>query len=79
MRFEIKMKLEDQFFHSFFYPFLLGVILSTVIFLSSSIIFTNNRIDKLTGNYMVELGKEYSKINFNSVNEIKCQTKFIEV
>ena len=64
------MKLEDQFFHFFFYPFLLGVIFSTIIILICSIIFSNNYIDKITGNNLIELGKEYSKININSVNDL---------
>ena len=40
------MKLEDQFFHSFFHPFIAGVILSAAIVILSSLSFTNNYIDK---------------------------------
>ena len=68
------MKLEQQFFHFFFYPFLIGVSFSAIIIITCSIIFTNGYIDKITGNNMVELGKEYSKININSVNEIISTT-----
>ena len=64
------MKLENQFFHSFFYPFLIGVLLSATTIIVSSRIFTNNYIDRITGINLLELGKEYSKININSINEL---------
>ena len=64
------MKFEDQFFHSFFYPFIAGVILSAAMVLLSSIIFTNNYIDKGTGDNLIDLEKKYSKVNLYSVNII---------
>ena len=62
------MKLESQFFSSFFYPFIIGVILSAVIVIFSSFIFTNNYIDKGTGNNILEFEKQFAKINLNSIN-----------
>ena len=64
------MKFEYQFFHSFFYPFIAGVILSAAMVLLSSIIFTNNYIDKGTGDNLIDLEKKYSKVNLYSVNII---------
>ena len=62
------MQLESQFFHSFFYPFIIGVILSAAMVIISSIIFTNNYLDKGTANNLVELEKQYAKININTIN-----------
>ena len=64
------MKLEDQFFHSFFYPFIVGVILSATMVIISSIVFTCNYIDKGTRINIIELEKNYSKVNLNSINII---------
>ena len=64
------MKLESQFFSSFFYPFIIGVILSAVIVIFSSFIFTNNYIDKGTGNNILEFEKQFAKIILNSINII---------
>ena len=64
------MKLEDQFFHSFFHPFIAGVILSAAIVIFSSLSFTNNYIDKGTGDNLIDLEKKYAKANLNSVNII---------
>ena len=64
------MKLEKIFFRSFFYPFLIGVLMSmiTVIFFIAK--FTQNYIDKRTGKNVFDLEKKYAKININSVNKI---------
>ena len=62
------MKLEDQFFHSFFYPFIVGVILSATMVIISSIVFTCNYIDKGRRINIIKLEKNYSKININSIN-----------
>ena len=40
------MKLEDQFFHFFFYPFLIGVAFSAIIVILCSYIFTDSYLDK---------------------------------
>ena len=64
------MKLEDQFFQSFFYPFIIGVILSAAIVITSSVIFTNNYIDLNTSSNLVNLERKHAKINLNSINLI---------
>ena len=64
------MKLEDQFFHSFFYPFVVGVTLSAAMVIISSIIFTNNYLDLKTADNIVQLEKDYSKVKLNSINII---------
>ena len=72
------MKLESQFITSFFYPFIIGVILSATIVIISSLIFTNNYIDKGTGKNIIEFEKEFSKINLNSINVI-ISTQLLKV
>ena len=64
------MKLEDQFFHFFFYPFLIGVAFSAIIVILCSYIFTDSYLDKKTGDNIIKLGKEYSIININSINSM---------
>ena len=64
------MKLSDQFFHSFFYPFLAGVILSFLAIAIFSVIFTNQYIDKQTGDNIIEIEKKFAKVNLNSMNII---------
>ena len=64
------MKFENQLFHFFFYPFLIGILLSALIIISCSVIFTTDYIDKITGDNIIELGKDYSKINIDSINTI---------
>ena len=64
------MKLEEQLFQSFFYPFIVGVILSAVMVILSSINFTNNYLDEGTGNNLIDLEKKYSKVNINAANII---------
>ena len=55
------MKLKDKFFKAFFYPFLLGVLLSMAIVIVFLSVFTNNYLDKRTGENIVELEKKYAK------------------
>ena len=64
------MKLSDQFFHSFFYTFLVGVILSFLAIALFSILFTNQYLDKQTGDNIIDLEKKFAKINLNSMNII---------
>ena len=79
------MKLENQFFHYFFFPFLIGIVFCLIIVIISSIIFTNDYIDKITGNNVAKLGKEYSNININAVQDeissalLKMQAGFNEL
>ena len=64
------MKLSEQFFRTFFYTFLVGVILSFLAIAIFSIIFTNQYIDKQTGDNIIDLEKKFAKINLNSMNII---------
>ena len=68
------MRLENQFFHFFFYPFLIGVIISGITIIVCSSIFTDNYIDKITGINLVDIGKEYSKSNINSAIDLVSST-----
>ena len=64
------MKLKNKFFKSFFYPFLISVLLSTltVTFLLS--IFTHSFYDKKTIENILSLEAKFSKVNIKSVNVI---------
>ena len=64
------MKLEKIFFRSFFYPFLIGVLMSMITVTYFLGKFTHNYIDQRTGKNVVDLEKEYAEININSVNKI---------
>ena len=64
------MELSEQFYHSFFYTFLVGVVLSFLAIAIFSIIFTNTYIDKKTGDNILELEKQFAKVNLNSMNII---------
>ena len=68
------MKLKDKFFKAFFYPFLLGVLLSMAIVIVFLSVFTNNYLDKRTGENIVELEKKYAKKTINSVNALLSTT-----
>ena len=68
------MKLESKLCNCFFYPFLMGVILSTcvvIIFLNN---FTKNYYDKRIGQFIIDSEKKSSKININSVNALLTTT-----
>ena len=64
------MKLEDKFFKVFFYPFLAGVLLSTIVVTIFLRNLTNNSYDKRTSNNIINLEKNYSKVNINSINTL---------
>ena len=68
------MKLEDQFFQSFFYPFLVGVLLSMIIVTIFLGIFTNDYFVKRTGENIVNLEKKYASMNINSINSLLTTT-----
>jgi len=68
------MKLENKFFTSFFYPFLVSVILSMVVVTYFLIKFTNKYLDKRTGQNIVNLEKKYASTNINSVNLLLSTT-----
>ena len=62
------MRLEEKFFKSFFYPFLFGVFLSTLVVTIFLGLFTNNNFDERTSQNIINLEKKYSQLNLNSVN-----------
>ena len=64
------MKLADKFFNSFFYPFMVGVLLSMLIVIGFLALFTNNYFDNRTGKNIVDLEKKYATVNINSINAI---------
>ena len=64
------MKLLQHFYSSFFYIFLIGIILNFISIIIFSIFFTNKYIDKITGENIIELEKNISKVNLNSINVI---------
>ena len=68
------MKLEDKFFRSFFYPFLVGIFLSMIIVTILLSKFTNDFFDMRTGKNIVDIEKKYSKININSMNALLTTT-----
>ena len=68
------MKLEHKFFNSFFYPFLIGVVLNMIVVTIFLFIFTNNYYDKRTAKNIVDLEKKFSKININSINTLVATT-----
>ena len=62
------MKLEKKFFNSFFYPFLIGVILSSLIVTIFLFFFTNSFYDKRMTRKIIDLESQYAKINIKLTN-----------
>jgi hypothetical protein len=58
------MKLEKIFFRSFFYPFLIGVLMSMITVICFLAKFTQNYIDKRTGKNVVDLEKKIHKSKY---------------
>ena len=68
------MKLEDKFFKTFFYPFLIAI---TISILMVSIIlsrYSNNYLDKRSAKDIYEMEKKYASININSLNILLTNT-----
>ena len=72
------MKLEDKFCKAFFYPFLIGVCLSTLVVILFLGFFTNNNLDKRTSQNIIDLERKYSEININSV-DVLLTTSLLKV
>ena len=68
------MKLEDKFFNSFFYPFLIAVVLNMIIVTIFLYIFTNYYLNKRTAENIVDLENKSAKININTVNALLTTT-----
>ena len=72
------MKLENKFFHVFFFQFLIGIILSSLIVLIFLVLFTNSNYDKRTSQNVIKIKKQNSKIVINSVN-VLLTTEFMKL
>ena len=68
------MKLKDKFFISFFYPFLITIVLDMIIVTIILYIFTNYYLDKRTAQNIIELEKKSARITINSVNVLISTT-----
>jgi len=55
------MELKDIFFKSFFFQFVSGIILSTLVITIFLGIFTNNYYDKRTSKNIIEMEKKILK------------------
>ena len=64
------MKLEEKFFCAFFYPFLVAIVLSTLIITIFLGLFTSDNFFERTYNNIINLEKKNAKININSVQHI---------
>ena len=72
------MNLEIIFFNNFFYPFLLSVLICSLVITLFLGFFTNNYYEKRTHNNIINLEKKYSKIILNSV-EVLLKTSFLKI
>ena len=62
------MNLEDKLFNSFFYPFFVGICMSTLVVTIFLGIFTNNYYDRETEKNIMNLESKYSEMHLKSVN-----------
>ena len=62
------MKLENKFLSAFFYPFLIGIILSIIIVAFIIYRYSNNYLDIKSAEDIYTLEKTYATININSIN-----------
>ena len=71
------MQIENKFFVSFFYPFLICIIISTLVLIIILVSFTNNKLDERTRKKIINLEKNNSKMIINPANAI-ISTKFLK-
>ena len=64
------MKLEEKFFNAFFYPFLIAILLSSLIITTLIGLFTNNNLLEKTYNNIINLEKKSGKLIINSAQDI---------
>ena len=64
------MELEQKLFKSFFYPFLIGIILSTLIVTLLLGLYTNSYYDKRAAQIAINTEINYTKMQINSANVI---------
>ena len=62
------MRLEDKFFKSFFYLFLVGISISLIIVFTILFYFSGNILDERTSSEVYYLERRYAKANINSMN-----------
>ena len=62
------MRLEDKFFNSFFYLFLVGIFFSLIILSLILFYYSENFLDKRTSSEVYYLEKKYAESNINSMN-----------
>ena len=72
------MKLDTIFFNSFFYPFLIAVILSSLIVTTFVFLFTNSFYDKRMTQKLIELESQYAKSKIKLAN-IKVSSILLKV
>ena len=68
------MKLENKFFKCFFYPFLISVILNTLVVTLFLGFFTNNYYDQRTLQNIINTEKKNSEMLLKSANVIMKNT-----
>ena len=62
------MRLEDKFFNSFFYLFLIAIFFSIIIVMTTLIYFSQDFLDEETATEVIDIEKRYAKANINSMN-----------
>ena len=62
------MRLEDKFFNSFFYLFLIGITFSIIIVITILFYFSDNFLDERTASEVFHLEDRYAKSKINSMN-----------
>ena len=68
------MKLENKFFKAFFWPFLVGIISSSIIVFVILFYYSNDFLDKTGAEDIYKLEKKYATMNINSINVILSNT-----
>jgi hypothetical protein len=64
------MKLKVKLFNSFFYPFLVGIIISIIIVFVILIYYSNDYLDKKSAEDIYTVEKKYAAVNINTINVI---------
>ena len=68
------MKLEDKFFNTFFYLFLIGIIASIIIIFTLLFYYSINYLDKNSAKDIYNIEKKYVDSNINSINILLTNT-----
>ena len=62
------MRLEDKFYNSFFYLFLVAIFFSIIIVMTTLIYFSQDFLDEETATEVIDIEKRFAKANINSMN-----------